>query len=119
MEIDEANERIFRAALKRLGPEARLDPLKLQEQIASVILENGETIFAELSADARERLRREGFKLKEQAVKLERIKRAIAYGCFLIAKFSAETVGDLPQEEQLKFASLWAKATGGAKSYEN
>jgi hypothetical protein len=119
MEIDEATEIIFRAALKRLGPEARLDPLKLQEQIAEVIHENGEAIFAQLSAGAREHLRTKGFKLNEHAVKRERIRRAIAYGCFLIAKFSAETVGELPEEEQSKFALLWANAPGAARPHEN
>jgi len=44
MEIDEANELIFRAALKRLGPDTRFDPVLLQEQITAVIKQDGETL---------------------------------------------------------------------------
>jgi uncharacterized protein involved in type VI secretion and phage assembly len=66
MEIDNATELVFREALWRLGPEARLDPALLQEQIAEVVREQGETIFAKLSEVARQRLRREGLKINEQ-----------------------------------------------------
>ena len=40
MEFDEANELIIREALRRLGPDAPLDPAILQEKIAEVVKEN-------------------------------------------------------------------------------
>jgi hypothetical protein len=119
MEIDEANEVIIRMALRRLGPGARLDPVLLQEQIAEVVKQQGEAIFAQLSDQAREQLRREGLGLKDQAARLARLEEAIEYGRFLIAEYNAETLGELPQEEQLKFVRLWANATGAAKLNEN
>ena len=119
MEIDDANKVIIREALRRLGPEARLDPALIQEQIAEVVREQGEAIFAQLTDEAREQLRREGHRLKEQAARLRRINEAMAYGCSLIAKYNAVTLSDLPQEEQLEFARLWVNATGGVKLHEN
>src|ERR1019366_1836970 len=65
MEIDDANEMVIREALRRLGPDAPLDPAILQEQIAEVVKEQGETIFAQLSDAAREQLRNEGLKINE------------------------------------------------------
>jgi hypothetical protein len=44
---------------------------------------------------------------------------AIEYGRSLIAKYKVETLGELPPEEQLEFARLWANATGGVKSHDN
>ena len=119
MEIDEANEIVIREALRRLGPNARLDPALLQEQIAEVVKQQGETIFAQLSDAARERLRREGLMINEQTNRLGRINDAIEYGRSLVAKYKVETLGELPQEEQLEFARLWANATGGVKLHEN
>lgn len=119
MEINEANEIVIREALRRLGPQARLDPALLQEQIAEVVRVQGETIFAKLSEVARQRLRREGVRIDEQTARLGRINKAIEYGRSLIAKYNVETLGELPQEEQLEFARLWAIATGGAKLHEN
>jgi hypothetical protein len=119
MEIDEATEIVIREALRRLGPNARLDPALLQEQIAEVVKEQGETIFAQLSEDARQRLRKEGLNLKEQAAHFAQINEAIEYGRSLIAKYKVATLGELPPEEQLEFARLWANATGSAKLHEN
>jgi hypothetical protein len=119
MEIDEANELVIREALRRLGPKARLDPAVLQEQIAAVVKEQGETIFAQLSEEARQRLHREGLRLNEQTARLGRINEAIEYGRLLVAKYKVETLGELPQEEQLDFARLWANATGGLNFHEN
>ena len=119
MEIDEANDMVIREALRRLGPEARLDPALLQEKIAAVVKEQGETIFAQLSESARQQLRREGLRINEQTARLGRINEAIGYGRSLIAKYKVETLGELPQEEQMEFARLWTKATGGAKLQEN
>jgi hypothetical protein len=119
MEIDDANELVIREALRRLGPDARLDPMLLQEQIEEVVRQQGETIFAQLSEEARERLRREGLRINEQTARLGRIEEAIAYGLSLVAKYKVETLGELPQEEQLEFVRLWAIATGGGKSREN
>ena len=111
MDIDEANEIVIGAALRRLGPNARLNPTLLQEQIAAVVKEQGETIFAQLSESARQQLRREGWTLKEQIARLERIEAAIESGRSLIATYGAETLGELPAHEQLEFARLWANAT--------
>jgi hypothetical protein len=119
MKIDEANKIVIREALRRLGPEARLDPALLQDRIADVVKEQGATIFAQLGEEARQQLRREGLRITEQTARLGRIKEAIEYGPFLIATYKVETLGELPQVEQLKFARLWANATGGAKLYEN
>jgi hypothetical protein len=119
MEIDEANEMIIRAALQRLGPEARLDSALLQEQIAEVVRLQGETIFAQLSEAARQQLRREGLRIKEQTARIKRINEAVEYGLSLVAKYKVETLGQLPQEEQLEFARLWANATGGVKLHQN
>ena len=119
MEIDDATELVIREALRRLGPMARLDPALLQEQIAKVVREQGETIFAKLSEAARQQLCRDGVRVSEQNVRLERINEAIEHGRSLIAKYGAETLGELPQDEQLEFARLWTKATGGAKLQEN
>jgi len=119
MEIDEAREMIIREALRRLGPEACLDRVLLQEQIVEVVKQQGDTIFAQLSEAARERLRREGFRMNEQTARLGRIDEAIEYGRFLIATYKVKTLGELPQEEQLEFARLSANATGGAKLHEN
>lgn len=87
--------------------------------MAEVFKEQGETIFAQLSDEARERLRREGLRIEEQAARLERISMAIEYGRWLIARYNAETLGELPPEERLEFARLWTNATGGAKPHEN
>jgi hypothetical protein len=119
MEIDEASEIVIREALRRLGPDARLDPDPLQEQIAEVVKQQGETIFTQLSEEGRQRLRREGFRIKEQTVRLGRINEAIEYGRSLVAKYKAETLGELPPEERMEFARLWANATGGVKMHEN
>ena len=119
MDINEANEMVIREALRRLGPEARLGPDLLQEQIAEVVKEQGETIFAQLSDEAREQLRRDGSRMSEQIARLARINEAIEYGRSLIAKYRVQTLGELPQEEQREFARLWMAATGGAKPHEN
>jgi hypothetical protein len=119
MEIDDATELVIREALRRLGPNARLDPAQLQEQIAEVVRQKGETIFAQLSEEAREQLRREGLRMNEQTARLGRINEVIECGRSLVAKYKVETLGELPQEEQLEFARLWANATGGGKSQEN
>jgi hypothetical protein len=119
MEIDDANELIIGEALRRLGPRARLDPALLQEQIAEVVRQQGESIFAQLSETAREQLRREGLRINEQIARLRRINEAIEYGRWLIARYQVETLGELSPEEQLEFARLWANATGGAKLNEN
>jgi hypothetical protein len=119
MEIDEANELVIREALRRLGPEARLDPTIIQEQIAEVVKQQGETIFAQLSEAAREQLRRDGLRISAQTARLGRINEAIEYGRSLVAKYKVETLGELPQKEQREFARLWANAAGGAKMHEN
>jgi hypothetical protein len=119
MEIDDATKLVIREALRRLGPEARLDPALLQKQIAEVVREQGETIFAKLSEAARQRLRREGLRINEQTARLGRINEAIEYGRSLVAMYKVETLGELPQQEQLEFAHLWANATGGVKWHEN
>ena len=119
MEIDEANEIVICEALRRLGPKARLDPALLQEQIAEVVKQQGEAIFAQLSEAARQRLRREGLRINEQTARLGRINEAIEYGRSLVAKYKVETLGELPQEEQHEFARLWANAMGGVKLHEN
>jgi hypothetical protein len=119
MEIDEANKLVIREALRRLGPEARLDPALLQEQIAEVVRLQGEAIFVQLSEAARQQLHREGLRIMEQTARIERINEAIKYGRSLVAKYQAETLGKLPQEEQLEFARLWVNATGGVKLHQN
>jgi hypothetical protein len=119
MELDEANELIIREALRRLGPRARLDPVLLQDQIAQVVKEQGETIFAQLSEEGRQQLHSEGLRINERTARLGRINKAIEYGRLLIARYMVETLGELPPEEQLEFARLWANATGGEKSQEN
>ncbi len=119
MEIDGATEMVIREALRRLGPNARLDPALLQEQIAEVVKQEGETIFTQLSEAARQRLREEGLNLNEQAARLGRINEAIEYGRSLVAKYKVEKLGELPQEEQLEFVRLWANATGGVKLHQN
>ena len=119
MELDDANEMVIREALRRLGPDARLDPDLLQEQIAEVVKEQGETIFAQLNEAAREQLRRDGLRMTDQIRHLGRIEEAVEYGRSLIAKYRVQTLGELPQEEQREFARLWANATGGAKPNEN
>jgi hypothetical protein len=50
MEIDDGSELVIREALRRLGPDARLDPALLQEQIAKVVRQQGEAIFVQLRA---------------------------------------------------------------------
>jgi hypothetical protein len=119
MEIDDATELVIREALRRLGPEARLEPTLIQEKIAEVVNEQGETIFGQLSEAARERLRNEGLKINEQTAHLKRINEAIEYGRTLMDMYKVETLGELSQEEQFEFARLWANATGGAKLHEN
>ena len=119
MDVDEANRLVIWEALRRLGPNARLDPELLQEKISEVVKEQGEAIFAQFSESARRQLRREGLRTNEQCARLERIEKAIEYGRSLIATYRAETLGDLPAREQLEFARLWANATGGAKLGEN
>jgi hypothetical protein len=119
MEIGDANEIVIREALRRLVPGERLDPVILREKIADVVKQQGETIFAQLSEEARRQLRREGLRIKEQIGRLRRINEAIEYGCSLVAKYKVKTLGELPQEEQLEFARLWANATGGVKLHEN
>jgi hypothetical protein len=119
MEFDEANELIIREALRRLGPKAQFDPVLLQEQIAEVVKEKGESIFAQLSEAARQHLHNEGLRINEQTARLGRINKAIEYGRSLVAEYKVETLGELPQEEQLEVARLWANATGGVKLHEN
>jgi len=119
MEIDEAQELVIREALRRLGPKSQLDTAILQAQIAGVVREQGEAIFAELSEPARRRLRKEGLRINQQSAHLERINEAIEYGRSLIAKYKVETLGELRQEQQLEFGRLWAIATGGVKMHEN
>lgn len=119
MGIDDATELVIREALQRLEREARLDPALLQDQIAEVVKEQGETIFAQLSEAARQRLRKEGLRINEQTARLGRIEEAIEYGRSVVAKYKVETLGELPPEEQLEFARLWANATGSGKSREN
>jgi hypothetical protein len=43
----------------------------------------------------------------------------MGYGRLLVAKYKVEMLGELPQEEQLEFARLWANATSGVKMHEN
>jgi hypothetical protein len=117
--MDEANEIIIREALRRLGPKARLEPALLQEQIAEVVKEQGETIFAQLSEESRQQLRSEGLRINEQTARLGRISEVIEYGRSLIAKYNVNILGELPPEEQLEFARMWANATGGGKLHEN
>lgn len=119
MEIHDATELIIREALRRLGPEAQLDPTLLQEQIAEVVKQQGEAIFARLSEAARQQLHREGLRINEQIARLARITEAIEYGRWLIARYKVETLGELPQEEQMEFARLWTNATGGVKLHQN
>jgi hypothetical protein len=119
MEIDEANRLVIREVLRRLGPEARLDPALLQKQIAEVVKEQGETIFAQLSEAARQQLHREGLTISEQTARIKRFNEAIEYGHSLIAKYNVETLGELPPEEQIEFARLWANATGGLNFHAN
>jgi hypothetical protein len=119
MEIEDATELIVREALRRLGPIARLDPTSIQKQIAEVVKQQGETIFAQLDAEARQQLSKEGLRINEQVAHLARVNEAIEYGRSLIAKYKVETLGELPPEEQLEFARLWANATGGNKLHEN
>jgi hypothetical protein len=83
MELDDANEMVIREALRRLGPDAQLDPAILQEQIAEVVKQQGETIFAQLNEAARQQLRRDGLRMSEQIARLGRINEAIEYGRFL------------------------------------
>jgi len=110
---------VIREALRQLGPDALLNPVRLQEKIAEVVKQQGETIFAQLSEDARQQLRREGLRINEQIARLKRIEEAIEYGRLLVARYKVETLDELPQEEQLEFARLWSNATGGAKLHEN
>jgi hypothetical protein len=119
IELDEANEIIIREAFRRLGPEERLDTVRLQEQIEEVAEEQAETIYSQLSDAAREQLRITGLRISEQIARLTRINEAIDYGRFLIAKYKVETLGKLPEEEQRTFARLWMAATGGSKLREN
>ena len=98
---------------------AHLDSAILREQIAEVVRQQVETIFAQLSEAARERLRREGLKINVQIARLGRIEEAIEYGHSLMDKYKVETLGELPPEEQLEFARLWANATSGGNSREN
>ena len=46
-------------------------------------------------------------RIEEQTARLERINEAIQYGRWLIARYDAETLGELPPEERLEFARLW------------
>jgi hypothetical protein len=119
IELDEANEIIICEALRRLGPKARLDTVRLQEQIEKVAQEQAETIYAQLSEAARDHLRITGLRISERIARLARINEAIDYGRLLIAKFKVKTLGELPEEEQRTFARLWMAATGGAKLREN
>jgi hypothetical protein len=91
MEIDEAHELVIREALRQLGPEARFDPAILQEQIAEVVREQGETIFAQLSVEARQHLRGDGLQMSEQIAHLARINEPIEHGRSLIAKYKVES----------------------------
>ena len=119
MEIDEANELIIREALRRLGPKAGIDLTLLQEKIADVVKEQGETIFAQLGEEARQQLRSEGLRLNEQTARLGRINEAIEYGRSLIAQYGVETLGELPEVEQQEFGRRYMIATGGAKLNDN
>jgi hypothetical protein len=119
MEIDDANKLIIREALRRLEPKARLDLAILQEKIAEVVQEQGDAIFAHLSEAAGQQLRREGLGINDRTAHLARLNEAIQYGRSLIASHKVETLGELPPEEQLEFARLWANATGGGKMREN
>jgi len=76
-----------------------------------------EKLFAQLSDEARGQLLREGLRVKDQAARLKSLEEAIEYGRGLIVKYDAETLGELPQEEQLEFARLWANATGGGQNW--
>ena len=73
----------------------------------------------QLSDDAREQLRNEGLRINDRIKRLERLIDAIEYGRSQVAKYRIETRGELPEEDQLEFARLWANATGGGKSKEN
>jgi hypothetical protein len=115
----EANKLLINEALRRLWPNPCLDRTLLQEQIAAVVKEQGETIFAQLSDEAREQLRREGYRMREEGARLTRINEAVEYGRSNVARYSAETLGDLPLEEQSEFARLWVSAVGGARPQEN
>jgi hypothetical protein len=119
IELDQANEIIIREAFRRLGPKARLNMVRLQEQIDEIAKEQAETIYAQLSEAARDQLRITGPRISERIARLARINEAIEYGHFLIAKFTVKTLGELPEEEQRTFARLWMAATGGAKLREN
>jgi hypothetical protein len=119
MDIIEANEIVIREALRRLGPEGRLDLLILREKITEVVKQQAELIFAQLNEEARQQLRREGLRINEQIARIGRMDEAIEYGRSLVAEYKVETLGELPQEVQLEFARLWANATGGAKLQEN
>jgi hypothetical protein len=77
MEIEDATKLVIREALRQLGPKARLDPVLLQKRIAEVVKQQGETIFAQLSEEARQRLRRQGLRISEQTARLGRINEAI------------------------------------------
>jgi hypothetical protein len=45
-----------------------------------VVKQEGEMIFAQLSDEARQRLRKEGLEIKDQAARIARINAAIEYG---------------------------------------
>jgi hypothetical protein len=119
MEFDKEAEIVIREVLRRLGPKARLDPALLREQIAKMVKEQGEMIFAQLSDDARQRLLREGLKTKERTAHLGRINEAIEYGCSLVAGYKVERLGELPHQEQQEFARRLVNASGGVKMHEN
>jgi len=119
MKISDATKMIIREAIRRLEPDARLDPAVLQKHIAEVVKQQGETIFAQLSERDRQQLRSEGLRINGQTAQLGRIDEAIEYGLSVIAKYRVKTLGELPQQEQLEFARLWANATGGVKLNEN
>jgi len=44
---------------------------------------------------------------------------AIECGRWLINNYRAETLGELPPEERLEFARLWAAAMGGSAWRDN
>jgi len=119
MNIRDATEMVIREALQRLGPEERLDPSLLQRQIAEVIKQKGETIFAQLNETDRQQLRHEGLRINEDSARLARINETIEYGRSLIAKYNVKTFGELPKEEQIEFARMWVSAAGGAKLQDN
>jgi hypothetical protein len=119
VELDEANKWVIREAIRRLGSQARLDPVELRKQLANAVREHGEESFAKLSEQGRVRLLKEGRTLQAQEARLRRIDEAIQYGRWLIDRYQVETLGELPQGEQLEFTRLWANAIGGARPYEN